>query len=1448
MARTRGERARARSARPSSPGVVAGVQLVVAGAQLVRELRAGLQGVPIEGGPAGPDTAPVVWVDAGDELLVHRNSLKLRFAPGVIVVSVDVETVETGRQGLLVPLALGARSEVSTPSSPSGLFAVTSREPYTHPRLAARWGRILQDAVWSALVAMATRRAGDRGLALRGMSIDHHTRAVHLDLRRRSQPVMVFSGVDAALLDALDAFGVKTPDGGLDPAWFANPIERVSEVLTQPERRAAFERLVGRLSPDEEELGPAGERWHPLLSLPTGGDLYLTVARDAAGASRWGAAAAWRGSSGALTDISFRARVPLVVLDEGGAQPARGDAISVEVRIAIPGGVVGGLRLTAVRVVLIAGVSGTDGLGVVLEGLDAGDGLGLRDVTIDPASVSEETVGLVAALLRAVVALPSGPTGPAHAAIVDHLLPLFGLADDIPPLPLTELVAGPAALREWLRALVADESAMRWLGHLGGIFTGEDVPVEGAGTPQDPWMVRILTLGARSVLLLTLARAGEAVQAGVRLRLDPGGAAPAAVLDAGAVLMEIPLVATAPISALPAYEILLRAPGTDEAWLAGDAGSDFAVRAIVVGLGGARATTPEPVLELQRVRIDGTEHARLDLSSANAIADAGKTLVRDALVAALGASATAQRLLALVGVGTPAADPGWPHALDLGGFVARPLAAVGSVHRRALADAAHPWSALFGELGALLGLAQPVEGAGQADDPWRLDLAVAGRLALRLVAFHVGGPETTERLHLGLEASIAEPPVRASYRSELVVVDFVADGDPSVRIFGDQKLSVGVSPVPRPPSLPGMRISADSLETGVTWSPGQGARGGATVSGLSVRVGTETLSLPALVFPPQTDPDPDVPGSGLGLDPAVLDALLRALLARAAVSWGGFAGFVATALLGAHGTLADLPPGWPTLRPAGGAASILDDPAASLQDFVQRLCDVPAAAVPCLPAALTWLGGILARTLPDRLIDPLPRSATVAGRGVRDEPWTLPLAGGDANLDVWLEPAGPPSAWAAFLAPTIAQAQGAVAVLAAAHDLARWDGLVAAALARAGRDSLAPALGLLAHSFAQGDGLVPWRSAVPPHASWAQGPTLRSAHLDTPRDPDAITSILDRLEALAPIGARVAILVSPSFGDAAVWEALLGAASARGHAVDPDAALGSSRPRRGSARRAARRRDGGGGSLRRRARRGGGSAVAHRPDRRGWSSGFGRCARARPLLLVAHSTAGLAARAYTAAHPDSVRGLITIATPHAGTPLLPLREPEVADAVRVLQGLGMVGAAGASAGDHARDPRPGARRLGARRSRSSCAPAPVSVDGIRRRRGTRDRRRAGPRARKRPRRASSPRAPSGAFRPARALISAPTAPPTHLAVALRTSIPFPDVRAGEVRVEADLSTELFRLSLAADRPTAELGGAIAARVQLRREEGWLSGSAGARPDPEAVRRSRACAVPRSACA
>ena len=65
------------------------------------------------------------------------------------------------------------------------------------------------------------------------------------------------------------------------------------------------------------------------------------------------------------------------------------------------------------------------------------------------------------------------------------------------------------------------------------------------------------------------------------------------------------------------------------------------------------------------------------------------------------------------------------------------------------------------------------------------------------------------------------------------------------------------------------------------------------------------------------------------------------------------------------------------------------------------------------------------------------------------------------------------------------------------------------------------------------------------------------------------------------------------------------------------------------------------------------------------------------MILVAHSTAGLAARAFAAANPTLVAGLITLGTPHGGAPLSAVVAPEAAEALRaarlVLQSAGEQG-------------------------------------------------------------------------------------------------------------------------------------------------------------------------------
>jgi hypothetical protein len=141
-----------------------------------------LAGTPLPGTTPVGATAPaeVVWVDGGSEVLVHLDSLQTRMLDGTLLVSLDLETDETGRSPVVVSFALGS------PGDPAGLIAVTDEVPDGDPLITARWGRAVQTAVWSSLLALVSdhadeRRAAPRGIAVSAGRLDLHAgAALHL--------------------------------------------------------------------------------------------------------------------------------------------------------------------------------------------------------------------------------------------------------------------------------------------------------------------------------------------------------------------------------------------------------------------------------------------------------------------------------------------------------------------------------------------------------------------------------------------------------------------------------------------------------------------------------------------------------------------------------------------------------------------------------------------------------------------------------------------------------------------------------------------------------------------------------------------------------------------------------------------------------------------------------------------------------------------------------------------------------------------------------------------------------------------------------------------------------------------------------------------------------------------------------------------------------------------
>src|ERR1043165_5920410 len=109
-----------------------------------------LGGLPADGSkPPAQPPSKVIWVDQGDELLVHLDSIQTRIMDRMLLVSVDVETDQTGRTSLVVPFALGNATD------PAGLVAVTDHYPRGNGLLASRWGEAVQAAVWSTVLGIA---------------------------------------------------------------------------------------------------------------------------------------------------------------------------------------------------------------------------------------------------------------------------------------------------------------------------------------------------------------------------------------------------------------------------------------------------------------------------------------------------------------------------------------------------------------------------------------------------------------------------------------------------------------------------------------------------------------------------------------------------------------------------------------------------------------------------------------------------------------------------------------------------------------------------------------------------------------------------------------------------------------------------------------------------------------------------------------------------------------------------------------------------------------------------------------------------------------------------------------------------------------------------------------------------------------------------------------------
>jgi len=137
----------------------------LAGPAIADFLKARLAGTPADGSAfSGPTPTQVVWVDGGDEVLVHLASTTTQIVGQSVLVSIDLECDQTGRTPLVVAFALPSSDE-------GGLVVATDAYPRGNGLLASRWGPAVQAAAWSAMLTLASDHASERDLAPLGLAL-----------------------------------------------------------------------------------------------------------------------------------------------------------------------------------------------------------------------------------------------------------------------------------------------------------------------------------------------------------------------------------------------------------------------------------------------------------------------------------------------------------------------------------------------------------------------------------------------------------------------------------------------------------------------------------------------------------------------------------------------------------------------------------------------------------------------------------------------------------------------------------------------------------------------------------------------------------------------------------------------------------------------------------------------------------------------------------------------------------------------------------------------------------------------------------------------------------------------------------------------------------------------------------------------------------------------------
>jgi hypothetical protein len=100
---------------------------------------------------------PVKWREGDREVLVFAANVSVRFAPGLIAVSMPAFCDQTGKAVVHVSFVVG------DPKQPAGLVAVTESRPRGPATIVDAWGDAFVAFAWHIVLEVATTVAGESG-------------------------------------------------------------------------------------------------------------------------------------------------------------------------------------------------------------------------------------------------------------------------------------------------------------------------------------------------------------------------------------------------------------------------------------------------------------------------------------------------------------------------------------------------------------------------------------------------------------------------------------------------------------------------------------------------------------------------------------------------------------------------------------------------------------------------------------------------------------------------------------------------------------------------------------------------------------------------------------------------------------------------------------------------------------------------------------------------------------------------------------------------------------------------------------------------------------------------------------------------------------------------------------------------------------------------------------